>query len=257
MSHLEVNGAELWVEVAGEGLPVVFVHGGLGDARLWEPQAQRLAGSFRCVRYDRRFFGRSTGPAEPWRETDDLVGVLDALKIEQAALVGLSGGGGLVLDAAAAHPDRVWAIAHVSGSVSGLGISPYTEEQAAESAAALRRRDLDAVMAIDFAVWAPLGETENLRELWLATARAQGVPKGAEYLSSEPASEQLTEFRVPALVVIAAGDPPNFREGGRTVAERVPGARLVDFDSDHYLTLREPEQLSELLLEFLRSVIAP
>ena len=50
---------------------------------------------------------------------DDLVGVLDALEVERAALVGLSLGGGLALDAALAHPDRVWALVHVAAGVIG------------------------------------------------------------------------------------------------------------------------------------------
>ena len=56
---------------------------------------------------------------------------------------------------------------------------------------------------------------------------------------------------VPALVVVATHDPPSFVEVGREAARRIPGAQLVEIDSDHYLTLRDPEQVGELLLEFL------
>ena len=63
MPHVDVNGARLWVEEDGDGPAVVFVHGGLGDLRLWEPQARSLADRFRCIRYDLRFWGRSTAPA--------------------------------------------------------------------------------------------------------------------------------------------------------------------------------------------------
>ena len=56
---------------------------------------------------------------------------------------------------------------------------------------------------------------------------------------------------MPTLVVVARHDPPGLRSVGEKVASRVPGARLVEVDSDHYLTLRKPQQLAELLLEFL------
>ena len=56
---------------------------------------------------------------------------------------------------------------------------------------------------------------------------------------------------VPTLVVVPEHDPPAQREIGETAARRIPGAQLVRVDSDHYLTLRQPEQVSELLLEFL------
>jgi len=64
MPHADVNGAQLWFEEEGAGPAVVFVHGGLGDLRLWEPQAKLLAQRFRCVRYDLRFWGNSDGPGE-------------------------------------------------------------------------------------------------------------------------------------------------------------------------------------------------
>jgi 3-oxoadipate enol-lactonase len=121
---VEVNGAQLWVEESGDGPAVLFVHGGLGDLSLWEPQAGALSARFRCVRFDLRFFGRSTGPGTEWSSVDDVVGLLDALGIEQAALLGLSMGGGVALDVALAYPHRVWALAHVAGAVSGLPVRP-------------------------------------------------------------------------------------------------------------------------------------
>ncbi len=251
MAHVEVNGAQLWVEESGEGPAVVFVHGGLGALGLWEPEARALAERFRCVRYDLRFFGRSTGPAAEWSSVDDAVGLLDALEIERAALVGLSLGGGLALDVALAHPERVWALAHVAGGVSGLPVNPYTDEQDAAYEAAIERGDLGTAMEIDFAVWAPLGVNETMRELWRATPDARGLPDGAVPRPRDPPDERLGEIDVPTLVLVAAHDPEELREVGRTVAHRIPGARILEVDSDHYLTLREAEQVNELLLEFL------
>jgi pimeloyl-ACP methyl ester carboxylesterase len=251
MPLVDVNGARLWVEESGDGPAVVFVHGGLGDLRLWEPQARSLATCFGCVRFDLRFFGRSTGPGEEWSSVDDLVGLLDALGIERAALVGLSLGGGIALDVALAHPDRVWALAHVAGAVSGMPVNPYTDEQDADYEAAIERADLDAAMEIDFAVWAPLGVDDRMREMWRATPDARGVPDGSDARPPDPAFERLGELRVPTLVVVAEHDPGAFRACGRTLADRVPGARLVEVDSDHYLTLREPDRINQLLLEFL------
>jgi hypothetical protein len=54
--------------------------------------------------------------------------------------------------------------------------------------------------------------------------------------------------------VTAKHDPPGFREIGPLVARAVPDARHVELDSDHYLTLREPELVARTLLEFLAEV---
>jgi pimeloyl-ACP methyl ester carboxylesterase len=251
MSYVDVNGARLWVEQEGEGPAVVFVHGGLGDSRLWEPQAHALASRFRTIRYDLRFWGRSESPGVEFSSVDDLVGLLDAIGVEKAALVGLSLGGGLALDVTLAHRDRVWALAHVAGGVTGMPAKPYTDEQEAAFDAAIESGDLATAMEIDLAVWAPLGADDTLRELWQVTPDARGVPDGATPRRPDPAHDRLEEVSVPTLVVVPTHDPPEQREVGAQVARRINGAQLVEVDSDHYLTLREPELVTKLLEEFL------
>jgi 3-oxoadipate enol-lactonase len=230
---------------------VLFLHGGLGDMRLFAPQVDALSRRFRCIGYDRRFYGRSTGPGMEWRSIDDAVGVLDVLGVDRAALVGLSAGAGLELDLAVARPDRVWAVVHIAGGVSGMPVNPYTDKQEADYDAAEARGDLETMMNVDFAVWAPLGAEDYFRELWLATPDARGLPDGASPLQPEPAAERLGDVAVPTLVVVPTHDPPAQQDVGRMVARRIPGARFIEINSDHYLTLRAPEQVDELLLEFL------
>jgi pimeloyl-ACP methyl ester carboxylesterase len=236
--HVDVNGARLFVEEEGAGPAVLFVHGGLGDLRLWEPQARALAPSFRCIRYDLRYWGRSQSRGMEFSSVDDAVGVLDALGVERAALVGLSLGGGLALDVTLAHQDRVWALVHVAAGVSGMPVDAYGEERSAAYDAAEAAGDLDTMMEIDFAVWAPLGSDEQLRQLWRATPDALGLPDGAAPRPRDPAHERLEEVAVPTLVVIPTHDPAAQREVGKTVARRVPGERQAVIDSDNNLTMR-------------------
>src|SRR3954452_24946723 len=66
--YVEVNNARFWVEEAGDGPAVVFLHFGLGDSRVFAPELRALADEFRCVAYDRRFFGRTEAPAEPYSD---------------------------------------------------------------------------------------------------------------------------------------------------------------------------------------------
>ena len=251
MTHVDVNGARLWVEQQGDGPAVLFVHGGLGDSRLWEPQARALASRFRCIRYDLRFWGRSESPGVEFSSVDDAIGVLDALDVDRAAIVGLSLGGGLALDVALARPDRVWALVHVAAGVTGLPVEPYSAEQVAAYEAAEGRGDLDTMMEIDFAVWAPLGADAHLRELWRATPDARGVPDGATPGPRTPAHDRLEQVAVPTLVIVPTHDPPAQRKVGAAVARRVPGAQLVEIDSDHYLTLREPDSVTAAIESFL------
>ena len=256
MPSVDVNGARLWYDEAGSGPAVLLLHGGLGDSGLWEPVVPFLAERFRTIRSDLRFYGRSTGPNVPWSWQDDAIGVLDGLEIERAALVGLSLGGKLALDIALAHPDRLWAVAGVAPGLGGHDNGAYTEEHEARFEAAENKTE--AMMEIDFEVWAPLGADDRIRQLWGATPDANPLPEGVEPLepAGAPAKERLGELAVPTQIVTASHDPEGMREIGPLVEREAPNARHLELDSDHYLTLREPELLSSMLLEFLAAAAA-
>lgn len=238
-----MNNARFWVEEAGDGPAVVFLHFGLGDSRVFEPERSALADEFRCVAYDRRFFGGTEAPSEPYSDVDDAVAILDELGIERAALVGLSGGGKIALDVAAAHPERVWALAHIAAPVSGIAWGD--ELEAAYADADTPEKELEA----DLEVWAPLGAEDVYRELLL-----QAKPRDVE--AAKPPAVELEAVRVPTLVLTAKHDPPSLQSCGHEAARRILGARHVEVDSDHYLTLREPELVTKLLRDFFAETIA-
>jgi 3-oxoadipate enol-lactonase len=226
--YVEVGGARLWVEDDGDGPAIIFLHGGLGDSRLWEPVAARLRDSFRCVRYDFRFFGRSEGPDEEWSSVDDVVCVLDALGIDCAAVVGLSMGGGVALRVAQEHPDRVTAVVHVAGAVRPFELEGYDPGDTR-----------DSEMRADFAVWAPLGVEDGYEAMWFATPEDTPPVRRSEL--------DVDAIAAPIYVITARHDPAVFR----AMADELPAARRADVDSDHYLTLREPDVVAGLIREFL------
>jgi pimeloyl-ACP methyl ester carboxylesterase len=252
MPTAEVNGARLWYDETGEGDPLLLLHGGLADSELWEPVVPLLAGRFRALRMDFRFFGRSAGPAAPFSPVADVIGLVEELRLAPVALAGVSLGGRVAIDVALERPDLVRAVAAIAPALSGHDGAPYTAEQERAYDEAEAAGDLEAAMAVDFAVWAPLGVDERIRRLWLSTPDANPIPAGAGPLPpARPAKEHLDELSVPTLVVTVAHDPPGFREVGPLVARDAPAATHVELDSDHYVTLREPELVARTLLDFL------
>lgn len=239
--YVAATNARFWVVEEGEGPVVLFFHFGLGDWRVFEPQVRALAEQFRCIAYDRRFIGRTQAPDEPYAPVDDAIALLDALDVERAALVGLSGGGGLALNVAYAHPERVTALVHIAAPVTGLPLTFSPELEAAYAAAKTPEEE----MAVDMEVWAPLGVEDLFRELRLQ------VPTGELPDAAKSPPVVLEDVRVPTLVVIAKHDPPELSNAGREAARRIPGARLIEVDSDHYLTLRAPELVTGLIRDFL------
>jgi pimeloyl-ACP methyl ester carboxylesterase len=258
MPTVEVNGARLWYDEAGSGPALLLLHGGLGDSGLWEPVVPFLAPQFRTIRTDLRFFGRSTGPAAPWSWHDDVIGVLDELGIERTALAGLSLGGRLATEIALAiaHPDRVSALVLVAPGLAGHDGRAYTADMEKRYEAAEAAGDLDAMLEIDLEPWAPLGVDDAIRRLWHATPDANPMPEGVEPLPAPgpPAKERLGELSVPTLVITASHDPEGFREIGPLIAAAAPNARHVELDSDHYVTLREPELVARTIGDFLTAL---
>ena len=87
-ASVEINGAEMYYQLAGAGQPLVLIHAGIADHRMWDAQFSAFAERFRTVRYDLRGVGLSSMPAGPFSHHNDLKGLLEALDIDQAHLVG-------------------------------------------------------------------------------------------------------------------------------------------------------------------------
>ena len=115
MPRVDVNGVSLYYEVTGHGPPLVLAHGFACGLRMWDPQVNALARSWRVVTYDVRGHGISEAPDDPAAYSQaisvaDLRALLEHLKMRRAAVGGLSMGGNIALNFALAHPDMVTAL---------------------------------------------------------------------------------------------------------------------------------------------------
>ena len=108
--------AERW---AGPAPTVVLLHAGVADRRSWTGTAERLAGTFDLVSYDRRGFGDSPPGTAPFRHVDDLAAVLETVAAGPCWLVGSSQGGRIALDFTLTFPDRVAGLVLLAPAVSG------------------------------------------------------------------------------------------------------------------------------------------
>jgi pimeloyl-ACP methyl ester carboxylesterase len=120
-----VNSGRLYYEVQGHGPPLIFLHAGIADSRMWDSQVKYFSDKYTVVRYDLRGYGKSDAPTAPYVPAEDLYALLRFLKIDRAAIVGSSIGGTQAFDMAAAHPQAVTALVVVGGSP---GWPQYSEE---------------------------------------------------------------------------------------------------------------------------------
>ncbi len=150
------DGAKIYFESAGAGPAVVFIHAGVSDRRMWDPQMDFFARKFRVARYDLRGFGKSEMPDLPYSNRADLVNVLQHLEIDKAALIGCSMGGATAIDLTLEHPERVTALVPVGAGVSGWmewsdeGIRYFAEfMRLAKDGEIERAREMDAMLWLD------------------------------------------------------------------------------------------------------------
>jgi 3-oxoadipate enol-lactonase len=252
---LDVPHGRLYYEVAGDGQPVLFVHGFSLDVRMWDDQWAPFAERYRAIRVDVRGFGRSTSEAAPFSNMDDLVALLDHLAIERVTIVGLSMGATIVVDFAIAHPERVQRLIPVDGGPSGGGPP--------ESVQAIFRKAAD-------------GRIEEAREEWLAVdlfAPAQERPEVAARLRTmvedfgwwttrnpglsrpldPPAMGRLREITAPTLVVVGDREVPGVRRSCEMLASEVQNARLVVLPGvGHMSNMEDPIAFNTAVLEFLQ-----
>ncbi|MEJ2624463.1 MAG: alpha/beta fold hydrolase, partial [Pseudolabrys sp.] len=120
------DGIRLYYEEAGSGSPVVFVHEYAGDWRTWEPQMRHFSRAHRCITFSQRGYLPSDVPTDPAQysqdiQRDDVIALLDGLKIAKAHIVGHSMGAATALNVGIHYPERCLS---VTAAGCGYGSSP-------------------------------------------------------------------------------------------------------------------------------------
>ena len=249
---------ELHVETAGDGPAVVLVHAGVADSRMWDAQWEAFSDGFRVVRYDQRGFGRSPMPPESFSLARDLLGVLDRLEIERAALVGVSLGGRVALEVAVAAPDRVSALVLVGAGLPGHDRSEAMRQFDADEEAALDRGDLEAASDVNARFWLADDANDAVRGLVHAMqlrAFELQLPVEGE-ADEEPlvpdVADRLGEIAAPTLAAAGEKDVSDFHEIADRLAREIPGARRASIPgAAHLAPLETPDAFNALVLPFL------
>ena len=259
---VEINGAPLYYEVAGEGYPLVLIHAGVADSRMWDGHFEVFARQYRVVRYDWRGAGKSTVPARPFAMHEELGELLKHLGIARAHVVGISYGGQIALDFTLAHPEMVEKLVLVAAGPSGD--KPALEQIAYGEAedAALEAGDLDGATEITLRTWVDgpkrqPGEVDPaVRERVRVMQRAAyeiPAPDGADTIELDPpAIGRLSEVKAPTLVMVGDYDLQPKVEQARWLANEIAGAQLAVFEGvAHMVNMEKPEEFNQQVLAFL------
>lgn len=262
----EVNGTQLYYEILGQGHPLVLIHGGYMDRRMWDDQFHTFSQYYRVIRYDVRGFGKSQLPQVPYSDRQDLYELLNSLGVEKTYLLGLSLGGMIAIDFTLEHPDMVDALILVGSPVPGFPLELlYTQEQLeqlrsrwAAFAQASKERNLpamvDALMQDPTLVPSPKypAARERVRNN-LSEYSFVWVLDPAPKQDLEPSAyERLTEIQVPTLIVMGARDDSRLFKDANKLERDIVGARRVTISETHHMpNMEKPEEFNTLVLDFL------
>ena len=212
----------VWHDVRGEGPPVVLLHAGVSDSRLWEPQLDSFAQSHTVLRVDLPGFGNSPLETNPVSFRGAVRDAMDAEGIDRAALVGVSLGGNTALELALESPERVTALVLV-----GAGLPDHE--------------------------WSDPALRELVGEMQKQAFRQQKGHEDVRMLRLDPPeSERLAEVKVPTLVVTGEEDVADIHLIADRLAAGIPGAeRATIADAAHLPSLERPEEFDRIVLDFL------
>jgi pimeloyl-ACP methyl ester carboxylesterase len=263
---LGIGRAKLAGIEAGDGLPVVFLHAGVADKRMWVSQIEAVAEEgWQAIAYDRRGYGETTSPDETFNHLDDLEALLDARDIHAAVLVGCSMGGGLAIDFALKNPGRVIGLVLVGTSVTGGPYELLDSEQAVVMAEedAEDRGDRDMLNKVQAHAWldgprGPSGRVSGAaRELFLdMNSIALKQPELTLEERRPDAWQRVGEVGSPTLLIVGDQDFNYLIQRHEHLSEEMPNAFAVVLEGvAHIPSIERPDLVNPLLLEFLDAVV--
>lgn len=259
--YITSDGTNLFVDIAGEGTPILFVHGFGMDHRQWEPQRRAFGPDVQEVRMDLRAHGRSAASVQGYthaalaRDVERVLYQAGVDRLNPGFLVAHSLAADAALQVALAEPRALRGVVVAAPAVRGhewsgewreLWNRMKSEAQAGRPAAAFERFRSDRLF----------DGVRGRAQTWSAIEAMHEACKGVHLTHGERESGpatlgRLSACRVPVLVVSGRYDRSDFRQAAQSIADAVPQAELHELDCGHFPNLERPAEFNALLRGFL------
>lgn len=263
MKSVKVNGLEIAYRETGSGDPVVLLNGTGESGGTWLAQTNDLEDRWRCIAVDQRDTGYSSYVEQPYtpREmAEDAAGLIEALGLGAAHVVGYSLGGAAAMELALVRPDLVRSLVLLS---TWPGSDEWCKAEF-RSWIAIRERYwddeekfLDALLVWVFGpkTYTTPGLIDGYKTMAAArepTQRQEGFVRQCLADIAHDAEDRIHAISAPTLVIVGEDDictPPRY---ARRLAELIPGARLVTIpDAAHGALWERPSEVNAAITEFL------
>lgn len=267
--YVAVDEGRLYYEISGKGsTPLIFVHGHSLDRRMWREQVRFFEQHYRVIVYDARGYGRSSKQREDLRFThcDDLVALMDALRIEKAHVVGLSMGGFIAGDLVAMYPERLLSVVLAEGHTRS---TPSVNEPMTLEERAAKQRSIDELKQkglkqykrewMDVLMQGGSQVAKIRRPLWRMVRQWDGWQALNHethcYYGRE--ARRVTAQKRPAVptLFISAHRPGKARPTASSLMEHFPNGRFeVIDDSGHMCNMEQPIDFNQKVKAFLDEI---
>ncbi len=242
-SYAQNNGARIWYATYGSGLPVILLHGGLGNSGNWANQVPALVSSgYRAIVIDSRGHGRSTRDAQPYSYelmASDVLAVMDALHLEKAALVGWSDGACTSLILASKSPARVAGVFFFACNMDPSGAKPFEFTPIIGRCINRHKQDYKELSATP----------DQFDDFFEAVGLMQRTQPNYS-------AHDLAQIRVPVTVAHSQHDEFIKRDHAEYLAANIPNAEFVYLPGlSHFAPLQRPDQFNSAILTFLGQVL--
>ena len=225
----DVNDIKMYYAEYGAGDPILFIHGGLGNADVWGAQVADFARDHLVIVADSRGHGRSTRSEKPFGYdlmTSDYVALLDYLKVGKVTLVGWSDGGIIGIDMAMKHPEKLTRVIAQAANVTTDGVKPDV----------MSNKTFNDYINVAGEYYKKLSPTPNEYEAF--------VNQISQMWATQPAwtAADLGKITVPVTLAIGDHDEAVKLDHTEMMTKEIPGAKLVILkDASHFAMLQDPK----------------
>lgn len=237
--YTQTNGAKIWYAVFGQGQPVVLLHGGLANSNYWGNLVPALVKDYQVIVIDSRGHGRSSRSSEPIGYdlmASDVLAVMDALKVEKAAVVGWSDGAIIGLDIAIHHPERLTKLFAFAANSDPSGVADISQSPV-----------FNAFMERTKGEYKSLSPTPSDYDGFLAQV--------TKMWETQPhfSADDLHGIHTPTWIVDGDHDEAIKRPNTLFMADQIPNSGLlIQPQVSHFSFLQDPEQFNATVLHFLQ-----
>ncbi|OLS16388.1 MAG: alpha/beta hydrolase [Promethearchaeota archaeon CR_4] len=264
MPTIKANNIDINYEIRGKGFPLVLIMGLGANLDWWQPDfLAAVEKRFKLIMFDNRGAGRSNDPGEDYTVktlADDAVGLMDALKIPKAHVLGISLGGMIAQEFAINYPQRVQKLVLAATSPGGDKTEPPSPE-AMELLSGDRSTKTEEQNAKDLIpiLYTPDFPKNHPREIELFMKQVLKAPiKPDPYqrqlgaIMSFESGERLKQVKTPTLVIHGKKDILIPYGNGKKISELIPKAKFVLFDHSGHALFSEEKAVTQMVIDFLK-----